>query len=372
MSTTYYRVLLIAFIILGMWAPAFADSSEDARKHLVRGMAAIESAKNAEELSDAVDEFKKATELDPNMAAAWYNLGSVQSKTGQYKDAIASYERYLTLAPQADDARKIKDEIIKLEFRLEQTEKVKSRAGTWVAEDGTMYRLVLDGNRMTFSTQDYWPTDAEATSSYMGGNLPKNKPTTVKYTLELQRNKINGLWNRAAFPIDKCTIPEDSAEVTGEIRDAEHLLILRYTYTKYKAIIQMSLLTDDFCKEVAAVDKIECEKKFFGPLPKGGLGVALGGIHQYWPGGFSAIKFGWSGHLVVYGITKDSPAFSAGLRNEDEILAIDNVAVATLSASEAIRKLRGEPGTEVELTIMRKKKADAPLTVRMRRIVIPD
>ncbi|MBA4391496.1 MAG: formylglycine-generating enzyme family protein [Syntrophus sp. (in: bacteria)] len=121
MKTSYYRLIITSFIIMGLAAPVFGQSSADeARKHLVRGMAAIEMAKSEAELTAAAAEFKKATELAPTMAAAWYNLGSVQSKMGQLKDAIASYRRYVILAPKADDAQLVNDEIIKLEYRLER------------------------------------------------------------------------------------------------------------------------------------------------------------------------------------------------------------------------------------------------------------
>lgn len=141
MNTFYCRILVAAFIILGMAASAFGqDSADEARKHLVRGMAAIEMSKGDDGLAAAAVEFKKATEIEPNMASAWYNLGSVQSKMGQLKDAIASYRRYLILAPKADDARLVNDEIIKLEYRMEREEaKVLKRDGRFVAYvDGTV------------------------------------------------------------------------------------------------------------------------------------------------------------------------------------------------------------------------------------------
>ena len=371
MNKSYYRIIIMALIIMGLAVTVFAQKSdEEARKYLVRGMAAIEMAKNEDDLAIAVAEFKKATEIAPEMAAAWYNLGSVQSKTGQINDAIASYRRYLILAPQAEDARRVGDEIIKLEFRQEQAIKVKSRGGTWVAEDGTSFRLTLDGNRMTMVTGEYFVSGAEAESSYpIVGSIPITAPVTMKYNLAMQGNKISGSWSRSGFKAEKCTIPEDNGEVTGELRETDHMLILRYTFTKYHAYTQMSILSDDFCSEVVAVEKKEIEKKFFGPLPQGGIGVYLGGIHSYWPGGFSMVKFGWSGHLTVAAIKDDSPAFAAGLRKEDEIIAVDNTAVATLSGSDALRKLRGEPGSEVVLSIMRKKK---PLDIRMRRVAITD
>lgn len=150
MKTSYYRMIMTAFIIIGLAAPAFGqDSAEEARKHLVRGMAAIEMAKSDAELAAAATEFKKATELAPSMAAAWYNLGSVQSKMGQLKDAIASYRRYLILAPNADDARLVNDGIIKLEYMLERAEaKVLKKDGRFIA--------YVDGTVLDTSTNLMW------------------------------------------------------------------------------------------------------------------------------------------------------------------------------------------------------------------------
>ena len=135
MRKTYSRLMLMTFIVIGLATSVFAQNSNDeARKHLVRGMAAIEMAKSEADLAAAASEFRKATVLAPTMAAAWYNLGSVQSKMGQIKDAIASYRRYLSLAPKADDARLVNDEIIKLEYRLERAEaNVLKKDGRFIA-----------------------------------------------------------------------------------------------------------------------------------------------------------------------------------------------------------------------------------------------
>lgn len=359
---------------MALLTPAIArGGDEEARKHIIRGTAAIESARSADELSVAVEEFKKATELAPNMAVAWYNLGSVQAKTGELKEAIASYQRYVELAPQAPDAQRIRDEIVKLEFRLEQTEKVKSRAGTWITEDGIPFRIAIDGNKMSLVNPGYPVGKDEVESAYtLVGNVPVTASVMMKFFLSLQGRKITGVWSRTGFTADKCPIPEDGGEVTGELNDAGHDMTLRYARTRYRASTQLSLLTDDFCREVVAADKSDVERKFFGPLPKGGIGAYLDGIRAYWPGGFSAIVFGWSGHLAIYGLQESSQAYKAGLRNGDEILTINDKTVAKLSVVEALQTLRGEPGSQVALTVMRDKKAEAPIRIRMYRVLIPD
>lgn len=117
-------VLLVAAQVFA--APAFGqqgagqDAEEMARRHILRGVAAIEMAKSDEDLAAAAAEFKKACEIAPNMALAWYNLGTVQKKTGDVKGAIESYRRYVSLAPTADNVQEVKDEIVKLEYKAEQ------------------------------------------------------------------------------------------------------------------------------------------------------------------------------------------------------------------------------------------------------------
>jgi carboxyl-terminal processing protease len=57
--------------------------------------------------------------------------------------------------------------------------------------------------------------------------------------------------------------------------------------------------------------------------------------------------------LTVIAPIKDTPAFKAGLRAGDKILAIDNELTDGLILDEAVKKIRGEKGTTVTLTIMR-------------------
>src|SRR3970282_1754143 len=103
MQSIFSRLSFVfALVIFPVLSFAQSGAEDEARTYLVRGMAAIEMAKSDDELAAAVEEFKKATEIDPTMAAAWYNMGAVQSKLGRFRDAIDSYNHYLKLAPQAD------------------------------------------------------------------------------------------------------------------------------------------------------------------------------------------------------------------------------------------------------------------------------
>ena len=52
--------------------------------------------------------YRKATQMAPEEAAAWRGLGLVATRLGDYNEARAAFERYLTLAPRASDAAAIR------------------------------------------------------------------------------------------------------------------------------------------------------------------------------------------------------------------------------------------------------------------------
>lgn len=58
--------------------------------------------------------------------------------------------------------------------------------------------------------------------------------------------------------------------------------------------------------------------------------------------------------LTVVAPIKDSPAYTAGLKTGDAILKIDDANTGDLSLEEAVKKIRGEAGTTVHLSIYRK------------------
>lgn len=97
-----------------------AEISRDARKHMIRGQAAMEEAKDVADYQDAVTEFKKATQYAPEWADAWFNLGVAQEKTGGYADAINSFNKYLDLNPNAADSSEVEARTFKLEYKQDQ------------------------------------------------------------------------------------------------------------------------------------------------------------------------------------------------------------------------------------------------------------
>ena len=60
------------------------------------------------------------------------------------------------------------------------------------------------------------------------------------------------------------------------------------------------------------------------------------------------------GLVKIVSPIEGSPAFRAGLKTNDLITKIDDTAVKGLSLNEAVKRMRGEPSTKVQLTVYRK------------------
>jgi carboxyl-terminal processing protease len=72
------------------------------------------------------------------------------------------------------------------------------------------------------------------------------------------------------------------------------------------------------------------------------------------------------GVIRVTSPIEDTPAFRAGIKSGDLIVKIDDVATRGLPLTKAVEKMRGKPGTQVTLTIVRKD-VDQPLTFALTR-----
>ena len=72
------------------------------------------------------------------------------------------------------------------------------------------------------------------------------------------------------------------------------------------------------------------------------------------------------GLIRVVSPIEDTPAFRAGIKSGDLIVKIDDIATRGLPLNKAVEKMRGKPGTQVVLTVVRKD-ADAPLSFTLTR-----
>ena len=72
------------------------------------------------------------------------------------------------------------------------------------------------------------------------------------------------------------------------------------------------------------------------------------------------------GVIRVVSPIEDTPAFKAGIKAGDLIVKIDDTATRGMPLSKAVEKMRGKPGTQVVLTVVRKE-VDQPLTFTLTR-----
>lgn len=365
---THYSKLSLVFVLIAFPVLSFGqnNSEEEARTYMVRGVTAIEMAKSPEELAAAVDEFKKAIEIDPTLAAAWYNLGSVQTKLGQFKNAIDSYNNYLKLAPQADDARKVKDDVIKLNYRLEQAEKFNFLSGMWITPDGAGARITAENGILQIRMERMDFTGSVAL--WMYDDLITNRPNIYESAqdfpirLEVRGNKLVGSMEipRGSASSDWCALPTEKGSVEGTLDKGQIQLKIQKTTFKVVMNGNDSLFASPklHCDEVTPTGDMTQNVTLIGPLGKGGLKVSA-----------SSSENG----TVIVRTSKDS---AAGLEDNDEIVSVDGADLAQLKTyGERIMKLRGQPGSELHLVVKRvtekggvfskEKKAMSNISVRL-------
>ncbi|RMG35547.1 MAG: S41 family peptidase [Gammaproteobacteria bacterium] len=75
------------------------------------------------------------------------------------------------------------------------------------------------------------------------------------------------------------------------------------------------------------------------------------------------------GFVKVIAPIDDTPAQRAGIKAGDLIIRIDDQAVKGLTLDEAVKLMRGKPGTKVTLQIVRKGR-EAPITITVERAII--
>ena len=73
--------------------------------------------------------------------------------------------------------------------------------------------------------------------------------------------------------------------------------------------------------------------------------------------------------IVVIAPIEDTPAFNAGVKSGDFIVKINDESTRGMTTTEAVKKMRGKPGTEITLTLTRKDRT-TPIVVHMKRAMI--
>ncbi|TMH88822.1 MAG: S41 family peptidase [Betaproteobacteria bacterium] len=75
------------------------------------------------------------------------------------------------------------------------------------------------------------------------------------------------------------------------------------------------------------------------------------------------------GFVKVISPIEDTPAFKAGVKPGDLIVKLDETPVKGMTLTDAVKKMRGKPNTQITLTISRKGET-APIVVTLTRAVI--
>lgn len=75
------------------------------------------------------------------------------------------------------------------------------------------------------------------------------------------------------------------------------------------------------------------------------------------------------GFVKVVAPIEDTPAYRAGIKSGDLIVKLDETPVKGMTLNEAVKRMRGKPGSNITLTIMRKGEAK-PIVVTITRAVI--
>jgi carboxyl-terminal processing protease len=75
------------------------------------------------------------------------------------------------------------------------------------------------------------------------------------------------------------------------------------------------------------------------------------------------------GFVKVVSPIEDTPAFKAGVKPGDLIIKLDDTPVKGMTLNDAVKRMRGKPGSNIRLTIVRKG-VDKPIVLTLTRAVI--
>ncbi len=86
-------------------------------------------------------------------------------------------------------------------------------------------------------------------------------------------------------------------------------------------------------------------------------------------GGLGMVVTMKNGMLTVVAPIEDTPAYKAGIKAKDIIIKINGESTLGMTLDQAVKKLRGKPGTKVTLTILREGE-NKPIVVTIIRAII--
>ncbi len=89
-------------------------------------------------------------------------------------------------------------------------------------------------------------------------------------------------------------------------------------------------------------------------------------------GGLGIVVSSKDNFLTVISPMEDTPGFKAGILSGDRILAIDGKSTEKMTLQDAVKNLRGEPGTQVRLSILRPSSGDIKEHTLTRAVIKVD
>jgi len=176
---------------------------------------------------------------------------------------------------------------------------------------------------------------AQATQTSPGPEQKSPAKPSAEPGVSLQESQYLETFNQAVDLIEKTYVKEVEPKTLyyGAIQGM-----------LYNLDPHSSFFPPDYFKDV----KVELQGQF------GGLGIEVG------------VK---DGRLAIMSPIEDTPASRAGLKSGDIIFKIDGVITEGMSLTDAVHKMRGKPGTQVTLTIVREGWPE-PKDFRLTREVI--
>jgi len=355
------------------------EGPADARRHMLRGVAAIEMAKTNVELTRAVDEFRRATELDPSLSAAWYNLGSVQSKLGQFDEAIENYKRYLTLVPKADDAQKIQDEIVKLEFRqelgLEKRSLQKNLASALWWGGWTKFKTELTGESLKIAGSKHLRTDdvEVRTLAFPTGweEVTPYLEASITFASESTGSRFKGIWKRDAFTVDSaCKVPADGGVFEATMTPNAEQIAISFSKKQFRVSYSHHFLLEPKCMQIEELGMVQEQLVLYRvPSEKqyaSGVEVYNDRLRAY-----TAYKSYQSVYMLKP--TAGSTAEQAGLRDNDVLLVINGKDVRQMDFGVMMMNLYAAPGTIITMEVGRRgETAPVKLNIPVGGVKLPE
>lgn len=89
------RILLVTLMVLCICGTTYAQDEDSAEKHFKRGNTFARQGK----FQEAIAEFQKTIQTNPNYREIYSHLGSAYSRTGDFKKAITAFEKAIELNP---------------------------------------------------------------------------------------------------------------------------------------------------------------------------------------------------------------------------------------------------------------------------------